>query len=80
MSTVVWGFAGLWLIARLWLEWRIGQCWLPGTADVREDYTNWAVPPAGALTPDGERLWRVLYRVTAWGFLIWCMLVVIWLL
>lgn len=80
MSTLVWGFGGLWLIARLWLEWRIDQSWLPGTADIREDYTNWAVPPPDALTPDGGRLWRLLHRVTDGGFLTWCLLVVIWLL
>ena len=80
MSTMVWGWAAVWLILRLWLEWRVGQSWLPGTAELREDYTNWAVPPANALTPEGERLWRLLHRVTVWGFLLWLLMVAVWLI
>jgi hypothetical protein len=66
------------MIVRLWPEWRVDQSWLPGTTEVKEDYSNWADPPANALTPEGERLWRVLYRVTVWGFGIWLGLVAIW--
>jgi len=78
MSAVVWGWIAVWMIVRLWLEWRVDRSWLPGTTEVREVYSNWAVPPANALTPEGERLWRVLYRVTVWGFGIWLLLVAIW--
>ena len=80
MSVIVWGWVALWLAARLWLEWQVDRCWLPGTAEVREDYTNWRVPPPDALTDEGERLWRLRYRVTVWGFLLWLLLAVIWLL
>jgi hypothetical protein len=80
MSTMVWGWIAVWMIVRLWLEWRVDRSWLPGTAEVQQDHTNWAVPPPNALTPDGERLWRVLYRVTLWGFVIWLLLVAIWFL
>jgi hypothetical protein len=45
MSTIVWGWAAAWLIGRLWLEWRVERSWLPGTAEVREYYTDWAVHP-----------------------------------
>ena len=76
MSMVVWGWAGVWLAIRLWLEWQVDQNWLPGTEEVREDYTEWSVPPADALTPEGERLWRRRYQVTLWGFLGWVALVV----
>jgi hypothetical protein len=51
------------MIVRLWLEWRVDRSWLP---------------PPNALTPGGERLWRMLYRITVWGFLIWLALVAIW--
>jgi hypothetical protein len=78
MSAIVGGWIAIWMIVRLWLEWRVDRSWLPGTAEVREDYSNWAVPPPNALTPEGERLWRVLYRVTVWGFGIWLALVAIW--
>ena len=80
MSTMVWGWAAVWLILRLWLEWRVDQSWLPGAAEAQEDYTNWAVPPPNALTPEGERFWRLLYRFTLWGFLAWLLLVAIWFL
>jgi hypothetical protein len=66
------------MLVRLWLEWRVDRSWLPGTAQVKEDYSNWAVPPSNALTPEGERLWRMLYRVTGWGFGIWLAVVAIW--
>jgi hypothetical protein len=75
MSIIVWTWAGAWLVARLWLEWRVDQHWLPGTAEVAEDYTRWSVPPPNALTPEGERLWRGRYRVTLWGFVGWVALV-----
>jgi hypothetical protein len=78
MSAIVWGWIAVWMIVRLWLEWRVDRSWLPGTAELRENYSNWAVPPANALTPEGERLWRVLYRVTLSGFGIWLLLVAIW--
>jgi hypothetical protein len=80
MSAIVWGWVAAWMIVRLWLEWRVDRSWLPGTAEVREDYTRWSAPPANALTQEGERLWVLLYRVTLWGFLIWLALVAIWLI
>jgi hypothetical protein len=78
MSTLVWGWIAVWMIVRLWLEWRVDRSWLPGTVEVQQDYTNWRVPPPDALTPEGERLWRVLYHVTLWGLVIWLLLVAIW--
>jgi hypothetical protein len=80
MSAIVWGWVAVWMIVRLWLEWRVDRSWLPGTAEVREDYTKWSVPPPNALTEEGERLWLLLYRVSVWGFLIWLALVAIWLI
>jgi hypothetical protein len=79
MSMLVWGWAGVWLVWRLWLEWQVDQCWLPEAGEVREDYSRWSVPPAGALTAEGERLWRLRYRVTAWGFTGWVALAGLWL-
>jgi hypothetical protein len=78
MSAIVWGWIAAWMIVRLWLEWKVDQSWLPGTSEMREYYSDWAVPPSNALTPEGERLWRVLYRVTVWGFGVWLVLVAIW--
>ena len=63
----------------LWLEWQVERSWLPGTDEVREDYTRWSVPPADALTVEGARLWRVRYKVTAWGFAGWVLLLTAWL-
>jgi hypothetical protein len=80
MSAIVWGWIAVWMIIRLWLEWRVDRSWLPGTVEVREHYTNWSVPPSNALTEEGERLWVLLYRVTVWGFLVWLALVAIWFL
>ena len=80
MSNVVWGWAAAWLAARLWLEWQVDRHWLPGTGEVREDYTGWRVPPPDALTHEGERLWRLRYQVTVWGFLGWVALVIAWIL
>ena len=77
MSMVVWGWAAAWLAARLWLEWQVDREWLPDTGDVREDYTRWSVPPPNALSPAGERLWRLRYQVTLWGFAGWVALVVL---
>ena len=56
----------------------VDRSWLPGTTEVREDYTKWSVPPPNTLTEQGERLWVLLYRVTVRGFLIWLALVAIW--
>jgi hypothetical protein len=78
VTVILWGWAGLWLLARLWLEWQVDREWLPGTADVREDWTRWSTPPRGALTPRGERLWRLRHRLTLWGFLGWVALAVVW--
>ena len=75
----MWGWAGAWLAWRLSLEWQVDRHWLPGTEDVREDYTRWSVPPPDALTPEGERLWRLRHKVTVWGFLGWVALVILWL-
>jgi hypothetical protein len=78
MSAIVWGWVAVWMIVRLWVEWRVDRSWLPGAAEVREHYTKWSVPPPNALTEEGERRWVLLYRVTVWGFLIWLVLVAIW--
>ncbi len=78
MTVLMWGWAGVWLLARLWLERQVDRHWLPDTGDVREDWTNWAVPPPDALTPEGERLWRLRYRVTSWGFVGWVLLAGVW--
>jgi hypothetical protein len=79
MTILVWGWAAAWLGMRLWLEWRVDNQWLPGTTDIREDWTRWSVPPANALTAEGERLWRTRYRVTAYGFLGWLVLATLWI-
>ena len=79
MTTLVWGWAAIWLTARLWLEWKVDNQWLPGTADIREDWTVWSSPPPNALTSDGERLWRTRYHVTTWGFTAWLILATLWL-
>jgi hypothetical protein len=68
MSTIVWSWAGVWLVSCLWLEWQLDRAWLPGTQDIREDYTRWSKPPVHALTPGGERLWRLRFRVTGERF------------
>ena len=73
----MWGWAAVWLAWRLRLEWQVAGQWLPNTGDVREDYTRWSVPRRNSLTPEGERLWRLRYQVTRWGFLGWMALVVI---
>jgi hypothetical protein len=80
MTLLIWGWAAVWLAVRLWLEWRVDSEWLPGTADVREEWTTWSVPPPNALTPEGERLWRVLYQVTVGGFLGWLLLATLWVI
>ena len=77
---LLWGWAAVWLLARLWLEWRVDREWLPGTEDTREDYTRWSTPPPGALTPAGERPWRLRYRFTLWGFVGWVALAIVWLM
>ena len=79
MTTLVWGWAGIWLAMRLWLEWKVDTQWLPGAGDIREDWTDWASPPPNALTADGERLWRTRYRVTVLGFTGWLALATLWL-
>jgi hypothetical protein len=80
MTTLVWGWAAVWLAMRLWLEWRVDAQWLPATGDVREEWTDWSSPPPGALTAEGERLWHTRYRVTVWGFLGWLALATLWLM
>ena len=76
----MWSWAGVWLLSCLGLEWQVDRAWLPGTEEIREEYTRWSVPPVHALAPDGERIWRLRYRVTASGFVDWLVLVGIWLL
>jgi hypothetical protein len=48
MSAIVWGWAAAWLIGRMWLEWRVDRSWLPGTAEIREDY-RFGVPRLAAV-------------------------------
>ena len=79
MSALMWGWAAAWLGWCLGLEWRVDRSWLPGTQEIREDYSRWSVPPADALTDEGARLWRLRYRVTGWGFAGWLVLLVAWL-
>lgn len=71
MTALVWGWAAAWVLGRLWLEWQVDRHWLPGTEEVREDWTRWSRPPPNALAPEGERLWRLRYQVTLWGFVGW---------
>ena len=78
MATVMWGWAGVWLVMRLWLDWKVGTQWLPGTDEIREEWTRGSVAPPNALTAEGERLWVTLHRVTVWGFLGWVGIAVLW--
>ena len=55
MSTIVWSWAGVWLVSCPWLEWEVDRAWLPGTQEIREDYTRWSVPPLHELAYADER-------------------------
>lgn len=77
MSTLLWGWAAVYVFGYLMLWQGVESEWLDPFDERREDATGLRMP-RNALTPRGERRWRVARRFTLIGFGGWVIVVLVW--